>query len=52
MLRVAEANGVTGRVALQDDAAPAEAEAPHDPRYDEAYEEHGRDLHDRCGWFH
>ena len=38
LLRVAEANGVTGRVVLQDDAAPAEAEAPHDPRYDEAYD--------------
>jgi putative thioredoxin len=38
LLRVAEANGVTGRLAGQDDAAPAEAEAPHDPRYDEAYD--------------
>ncbi len=38
LLRVAEANGVTGRVVPQDDAAPAEAEAPHDPRYDEAYD--------------
>src|SRR5687768_131660 len=38
LLRVAEANGVTGRLVLQDDAAPAEAEAPHDPRYDEAYD--------------
>jgi putative thioredoxin len=38
LLRVAEANGVTGRVALQDAAAPAEPEEPHDPRYDEAYD--------------
>jgi putative thioredoxin len=38
LLRVAEANGVTGRVVLQDDPAAAEAEAPHDPRYDEAYD--------------
>ena len=39
LLRVAEANGVTGRLALQGDpAAPAAAEAPHDPRYDEAYD--------------
>ncbi len=39
LLRVAEANGVTGRVAVAGaTAAPAEAEAPHDPRYDEAYD--------------
>ena len=38
LLRVAEANGVTGRLVLQDDPAPAEAEAPHDPRYDQAYD--------------
>jgi putative thioredoxin len=38
LLRVAEANGVTGRVTLQDGPVPAEAEAPHDPRYDEAYD--------------
>jgi putative thioredoxin len=40
LLRVAEANGVTGRIVPKDDqAAPAEtAEAPHDPRYDEAYD--------------
>ncbi len=38
LLRVAEANGVRGRVALPDDAVPAEAEEAHDPRYDEAYD--------------
>jgi len=38
LLRVAEANGVTGRVVLQDDPSPAEAEPPHDPRYDQAYD--------------
>ena len=38
LLRVAEANGVTGRLAVNDGAAPIEDEAPHDPRYDEAYD--------------
>ncbi len=38
LLRVAEANGVTGRVAVQGDPAPAETEATHDPRYDQAYD--------------
>jgi putative thioredoxin len=38
LLRVAEANGVTGRLVVQDAPAPAEAEVPHDPRYDQAYD--------------
>ena len=42
LLRVAEANGVTGRLAVDGAAAEAEAEAApepeSDPRYDEAYD--------------
>jgi putative thioredoxin len=38
LLRVAEANGVKGRLSVADDTAPPEAEAAHDPRYDEAYD--------------
>ncbi len=38
LLRVAEANGVNGRLAVADDTSPPEEEAPHDPRYDEAYD--------------
>lgn len=38
LLRVAETNGVTGRLVVQDEASVVEDEAPHDPRYDEAYE--------------
>lgn len=37
LLRVAEANGVNGRVALAEAAEPAE-EPPVDPRYDDAYD--------------
>ncbi|MEP6762050.1 MAG: tetratricopeptide repeat protein [Sporichthyaceae bacterium] len=38
LLRVAEANGVTGRIVAQDELAATEPEQPHDPRYDEAYD--------------
>ena len=38
LLRVAEANGVTGRVQVGDRAEVAEAEPEVDPRYDEAYD--------------
>jgi putative thioredoxin len=38
LLRVAEANGVTGRVAVQGEATAPADEPAHDPRYDEAYE--------------
>jgi putative thioredoxin len=38
LLRVAETNGVTGRVVVQEEAQEAGAEPPHDPRYDEAYD--------------
>ena len=37
LLRVAEANGVTGRVAPTEQGEEP-AEPPHDPRYDEAYD--------------
>jgi putative thioredoxin len=38
LLRVAEANGVAGRVAMNGEAAPVADEPASDPRYDEAYE--------------
>jgi putative thioredoxin len=38
LLRVAEANGVTGRVAVAEDTAPSEEEPVGDPRYDQAYD--------------
>src|SRR5215210_2021619 len=38
LLRVAEANGVTGRLVVQDDPLAPADEPAHDPRYDEAYE--------------
>jgi putative thioredoxin len=38
LLRVAEENGVTGRVVVQDEPQATESEPPHDPRYDEAYD--------------
>ena len=40
LLRVAAANGVSGRVAVGDGPGPdgQAAEPPHDPRYDEAYD--------------
>jgi putative thioredoxin len=38
LLRVAETNGVNGRVVVQEEPQEAGAEPPHDPRYDEAYD--------------
>ena len=38
LLRVAEENGVTGRVVVQGVSAATAAEPAHDPRYDEAYD--------------
>jgi len=38
LLRVAEANGVTGRLVVQDEPPGLAAEPAHDPRYDEAYD--------------
>jgi len=38
LLRVAEANGVSGRLVVQDDPLAPADEPAHDPRYDEAYE--------------
>ena len=38
LLRVAEANGVTGRVEVADAAAEPEDEPEADPRWDEAYD--------------
>ena len=38
LLRVAETNGVTGRVTVHGEPQDANAEPPHDPRYDEAYD--------------
>lgn len=38
LLRVAEANGVTGRLAVGEQPGPVEEEPATDPRYDEAYD--------------
>ena len=38
LLRVAETNGVTGRVVVHEEPQEAGGEPPHDPRYDEAYD--------------
>ena len=38
LLKVAAANGVSGRATSAAPAPPADEEMPHDPRYDEAYD--------------
>jgi putative thioredoxin len=48
LLRVAAANGITGRLQVNDSVpdVAAEPEAPHDPRYDQAYEAIEREDYD------